>query len=292
MMKMLQKLKIALIQLSVCEEKTTNLNRVKDFVQEAVNKGAQLIALPECFNSPYGNKYFRKYAESIPGETSELMSKLAKHHKIHLVAGSIPEKYENDYYNTCLVFDTDGKLLTKFRKIHLFDIDIPGKMQFKESETLKPGYNLSTFNISNIKFGLGICYDLRFPELALLYRKHGCHLLLYPSAFSYVTGPPHWELLLRARALDNQVYCAGVSSAADNNPAGHTTFGHSLVTDPWGKVIAKTDEKESILYSEIDMDYLEEVRQQMPLSNQKRGDLYSLEYYDVADPEAPFYSIP
>ncbi|CAK9303484.1 unnamed protein product [Gordionus sp. m RMFG-2023] len=290
--KILRKLKLALIQLNISDNKLDNFKKVANYVKEAARSGSALIILPEFCCNPYSNTYYKNHGEAIPGNLFYFLSDVAKQNKVFLVAGSIPEKYNGYFYATSLAFNLNGQLLAQFRKIHLFDVNIPNKLIFNESSKIKSGNQIVTFNMYNIKIGLGRCYDLRFPEMAILYRKLGCHLLLYPSAFSYVTGPPHWELLLRARALDNQVYCAGVSSAADNNPAGHTTFGHSLVTDPWGKVIAKTDEKESILYSEIDMDYLEEVRQQMPLSNQKRGDLYSLEYYDVADPEAPFYSIP
>ncbi|NWI13184.1 NIT2 amidase, partial [Crypturellus soui] len=283
--------RLALIQLQVSTVKSDNLQRACRMVKEASAKGAKVVALPECFNSPYGTHYFKEYAEKIPGETTQKLSEVAKECNVYLVGGSIPEEDGGKLYNTCTVFGPDGAMLTKHRKIHLFDIDVPGKIQFKESETLSPGNTFSTFDTPYCRVGLGICYDMRFAELAQIYGQKGCQLLVYPGAFNLTTGPVHWELLQRARnvtdfpsplsfcehrALDNQVYVATASPARDEN-ATYVAWGHSTVVNPWGEVIAKAGTEESILYADIDLKKLAEIREQIPVLKQKRNDLYGME---------------
>ncbi|XP_069495271.1 omega-amidase NIT2 isoform X2 [Ambystoma mexicanum] len=268
--------RLALIQLFVSPVKSDNLNRACKLVREAALQGARIVTLPECFNSPYGTKFFAEYAEKIPGESSKVLSDLAKECGIYLIGGSIPEEDAGKLYNTCAVFSPDGEMLVKHRKIHLFDIDVPGKICFKESETLNPGSSFSMFDTPYCKVGVGICYDMRFPELAQIYTKKGCQLLVYPGAFNMTTGPAHWELLQRSRALDNQVYVATASPARDEN-ASYIAWGHSSVVNPWGEVIAKAGHEETVTYTDIDLQYLADVRQQIPVHNQKRSDLYSVE---------------
>ncbi|XP_064918394.1 omega-amidase NIT2 isoform X2 [Columba livia] len=161
-------------------------------------------------------------------------------------------------------------------QVHLFDINIPGKIQFKESETLSPGNSFSMFDTSYCKVGLGICYDIRFAEMAQIYGQKGCQLLIYPGAFNLTTGPAHWELLQRGRAVDNQVYVATVSPARDEK-ASYVAWGHSTVVNPWGEVIAKAGAEETVIYTDIDLKKLAEIRQQLPILSQKRGDLYAVE---------------
>ncbi|XP_076799143.1 omega-amidase NIT2 isoform X1 [Arvicanthis niloticus] len=230
----------------------------------------------ECFNSPYGTNYFPEYAEKIPGETTQKLSEVAKESSIYLIGGSIPEEDAGKLYNTCPVFGPDGNLLVKHKKIHLFDIDVPGKITFQESKTLSPGDSFSTFDTPYCRVGLGICYDMRFAELAQIYAQRGCQLLVYPGAFNLTTGPAHWELLQRARAVDNQVYVATASPARDDK-ASYVVWGHSTVVDPWGQVLTKAGTEETILYSDIDLKKLAEIRQQIPILKQKRADLYTVE---------------
>lgn len=246
-----RKFSLAVIQQFVRSDKNANLKRACELLEEAAKNGSKIASLPECFNSPYGVQHFANFAETIPdGETTTTISNMAKKLGIYIIGGSIPEKRDGKLYNTCTVFGPDGSLLTKFSKMHLFDIDIPGKITFKESSVLSAGNNFATFDTPYCKIGLGICYDLRFPELAQIYAKSGCELIVYPGAFNMTTGPLHWDLLLRSRANDNQLFIAGVAPARDVN-AGYVAWGHSSVIDPWGKVIGKLDEKEGILYTEI-----------------------------------------
>lgn len=272
---MMSKLKIALIQLAVSQCKETNVKRACKLVTEAAEKGAKLICLPECFNAPYGVQYFHQYAEVIPGNTSTSLAEAAKQNKIYLIGGSIPEKVDEKCFNTCVAYGPNGEMLAKHRKIHLFDIDVPGKITFKESDALSPGNSFTTFQMCDLTVGLGICYDLRFSLMASVYAEKGCHLLVYPGAFNMTTGPAHWELLQRARAVDNQLYVATISPARDET-ASYVAWGHSTVVNPWGTVIAKAGHEEEIVYAEIDTSYLDEVRQQIPITKQKRNDLYKV----------------
>lgn len=268
--------RLALIQLQVSSIKSDNVTRACSLIQEAAKQGAQIVSLPECFNSPYGTKYFPEYAEKIPGESTQKLSEVAKECSIYLIGGSIPEEDAGKLYNTCAVFGPDGTLLVKHRKIHLFDIDVPGKITFQESKTLSPGDSFSTFDTPYCRVGLGICYDMRFAELAQIYAQRGCQLLVYPGAFNLTTGPAHWELLQRGRAVDNQVYVATASPARDDK-ASYIAWGHSTVVNPWGEVLAKAGTEEMILYSDIDLKKLAEIRQQIPILRQKRSDLYAVE---------------
>ncbi|KAK1796659.1 hypothetical protein P4O66_009687 [Electrophorus voltai] len=272
-LKAMSKFRLALVQLRVTKSKAENLNRTQRLVQEAAGHGAKVVVLPECFNSPYGTGFFAEYAEKIPGESSQALSETAKEFEIYLIGGSIPEEDGGKLFNTCSVFGPDGKLLVKHRKIHLFDINVPGKIRFQESEILSPGNSLSMFETPYCKVGIGICYDLRFAELAQIYAKKGCQLLIYPGAFNMTTGPAHWELLQRARAVDNQVYVATASPARDET-ASYVAWGHSSVINPWGEVITKAGSDEAIVYADIDLQYLADVRQQIPVTKQKRDDLY------------------
>uniref|UniRef100_A0A6Q2ZBS6 omega-amidase n=1 Tax=Esox lucius TaxID=8010 RepID=A0A6Q2ZBS6_ESOLU len=267
--------RLAVIQLHVTKVKADNLSRARGLVKEAAREGAKIVVLPECFNSPYGSSFFPEYAEKIPGESSQVLSEVAKENRVFLVGGSLPEEDTGKLYNTCPVFGPDGGLLLKHRKIHLFDIDVPGKIRFQESETLSPGSSLSVFETPYCKVGVGICYDMRFAELAQLYTKKGCQLLVYPGAFNMTTGPAHWELLQRARALDNQVYVATASPARDE-AASYVAWGHSSVVNPWGEVLSKAGSEEAIVYADIDLEYLADVRQQIPINTQRRADLYTV----------------
>ncbi|XP_052773362.1 omega-amidase NIT2-like [Mya arenaria] len=268
--------KLALVQMAVGASKPDNLARASRLIKEAASKGANIVALPECFNSPYGTSYFPEYAEPIPGPSTDTLVKSAQENKIYLVGGSIPEKDGDKIYNTCVVFDPSGNMIGKHRKMHLFDIDVPGKIRFQESETLSPGDDFTMVDTPMCKLGIGICYDIRFAEMAQIYAKNGCKLLIYPGAFNMTTGPVHWELLQRARALDNQIFVATVSPARDEN-ASYVAWGHSTVVSPWGDVMATTEHQEDIVYVDIDFGRLDEVRSQIPITVQRRNDLYNVE---------------
>ncbi|CAL8082182.1 unnamed protein product [Orchesella dallaii] len=269
--------RLGLVQMNVTEFKNFNLTTANTLIKEAVQGGANIVALPECFNSPYGIQHFKDFAEHIPnGVSSKLMSALAADYKVYIIAGSIPERGDDGrLYNTSVTFSPTGELLGKHRKVHLFDIDVPGKIKFQESEVLEGGDNLTIIETEWCKIGVGICYDIRFPEMAQIYRQKGCDLLVYPGAFNMTTGPAHWQLLQQARAVDNQVYVATISPAR-NEKAGYVAWGHSMVVNPWGTIVVEAPEEQKVVFADIDLDYIKQVRSQIPVSTQKRTDLYQL----------------
>ncbi|XP_023296062.2 omega-amidase NIT2 [Lucilia cuprina] len=269
-------MRLALLQLKGSKDKLASLNNASSKIREAVQQHQpRLITLPECFNCPYGTKYFREYAETIPsGETSRQLSQLAKELGVYIVGGTIPEIGGNDkIYNTCTIWSPEGKLLAKHRKMHLFDIDVKGGIRFKESETLSPGQEFTIIEVDGHKIGIGICYDIRFEEMAKIYRKAGCEMLIYPAAFNMTTGPLHWELLQRSRANDNQLYVVTTSPARDET-AEYVAYGHSMVIDPWAKVLKSAKEGEETVIADIDFSVVEKVREQIPVFSQRRVELY------------------
>jgi len=208
-----------------------------------------------------------------------MLVRVAKELNIYLVGGSIPEvdNKTGKVYNCNVVVSPAGEILCKHRKVHLFDIDVPGKITFRESDTLTGGDQLTLFDTPWGRVGVGICYDIRFPQYAHLLRLAGAHLLLYPGAFNMTTGPIHWELLAKARAVDNQAFVA-VPSPARNPSAGYQAWGHSSVVDPWGKVVATTEHEEVIVYAEVDLAEVQVPRSSIPVFDQKRDDLYALKW--------------
>eukprot|EP00294_Goniomonas_avonlea_P004000 CAMPEP_0114568264 /NCGR_PEP_ID=MMETSP0114-20121206/15959_1 /TAXON_ID=31324 /ORGANISM="Goniomonas sp, Strain m" /LENGTH=269 /DNA_ID=CAMNT_0001754983 /DNA_START=132 /DNA_END=942 /DNA_ORIENTATION=+ len=257
--------KIALLQLAVGADKPANLENAAAKIKEAASNGAKVVVLPECFNCPYGNTFFPQYAEDVKSGDSPsaaMLASAAKDSKVFVVGGSIPERDGDQLFNTSLTFDPEGQCVGKHRKVHLFDIDIPGGICFKESETLTAGKDLTVIDMGFARIGVGICYDIRFPELAQIYRhKHGCDLLVYPGAFNMTTGPKHWELLQRARAVDNQLYVA-----ADPQQGIRAQATWPGATPPLL----------SIVYADVDLAAVTQVRAQVPTSLQRRTDLYDV----------------
>lgn len=271
-----QIMRLVLLQLKVGEDKSSNIQNAVDKIAQAVHEyKPRMVTLPECFNCPYGTKYFRKYSETIPdGYTSQQLSASAKAHGIYIIGGTIPELGENDrIYNTCTIWDPTGKLIAKYRKMHLFDIDIEGGIRFKESETLTAGTDFTVVDVDGHKIGVGICYDIRFEELARVYRNEGCEMIIYPGAFNMTTGPLHWELLQRSRANDNQLYVVTTSPARDEN-AEYVAWGHSTVVNPWGQILKKATHSEDLISVDIDFSIVEQVRAQIPTFKQRRLDMY------------------
>ena len=276
-----KRFRIASIQHLPTERKDQNLQRLQQLIFKAAKKGAKLIVLPEFATTlaPNTEDDFRNFAEEIPGPSTEVMSNSAKDHRVYIVGGSI---IENDpsgkLYNTCLVFDPYGRMILKYRKIHLFKIDRPGRLyDYQEYGNLKPGVDLGIFDTPLCKIGVGLCYDIRFQELAQIHCQKGCKLLLYPGAFNTVTGPAHLAVMQKARAIDHQVYVVTASPARDNSKP-YICWGYSSVIDPWGKIIAQAGEDEEVIMADIDLDFVDEVRQQIPVQRQKRNDLYSVSY--------------
>lgn len=274
-------IKIALCQMNVIDNKEENLKKAIYMIKTASEKDADLIILPEMFNCPYENEKFMEYSEDTENSyTLNLISKTASEEKKYIIAGSIPEKEATStserIYNTSFMFNPDGKIIAKHRKMHLFDIDVKGKIYFKESDTLTAGNQITIAETSFGKIGIGICYDIRFPELARLMALEGADILCYPGAFNLTTGPAHWEMLFKARACDNQVFTIGVAPALDKN-ANYNSYGHSLIINPWGEIISSASFEEELIIAEIDLNEIKKVREELPLLKNRRKDIYNLE---------------
>lgn len=298
--------RVALLQFRVTESKLTNHATARSYLDEATARGAQLCVLPEIWNGPYAVGAFGEYAEVLPGvgatleeaqsdetfsESARLLMQIAAQHGMWIVGGSVSERVsegdgEEKIYNTCLCIDPEGNVVAKHRKVHLFDIDVPGGITFKESDTLSPGETMTSFDAGEPLgvVGVGICYDIRFPEYALLLcKKHKCNILCYPGAFNLTTGPAHWELLQRGRAVDNQVYVCTASPARSPPPEEgeakyphYSAWGHSTCVNPWGEVVATIDEGEGVVVADLDMGKVAEMRSGIPILDQKRNDMYRI----------------
>ena len=263
----------AICQMQVGSDKAANLEKAAQMIKEA-SKKARLLVLPEIFNAPYQTDLLAQYAEPIPGPTTDMLAALAKELQILLVGGSIAEIDTNgNIYNSSCVFAPNGKIIGHHRKLHLFDIQIPGQIVFKESDVFTAGEELQTIEYNGLSFTVIICYDIRFPELARMAALKGAQMLVIPAAFNHTTGPAHWELLMRTRAIDNQLFVVAASPAL-NPEASYKAWGHSLVADPWGTVISEGGSGEETIYAELDWTMVDKVRRELPLLKHRRTDIY------------------
>ncbi len=267
---------LGIIQNKVVDDKKTNITAAREMILQAADRGAGVVLLPEMFNCPYSTEFFPRFAENYPGgETVSMLSEMAVAKNLYIFGGSIPEKEGSRIFNTCFVFDPEGKLLARYRKAHLFDVDFKDRLSFKESDTFGRGDMITVVETSFGKIGVGICYDIRFPELARAVALRGATLLMVPAAFNMITGPAHWEITIRMRAVDNQLYVAGAAPAR-NERASYVTYGHSMLADPWGRIIQSLDEKEGLIVAEIDLQRLACIRDELPLLKHRRADLYGI----------------
>lgn len=272
----MEKIKIAAIQMPTVADKMENVRTVKIYLEKIKDENPDFVILPEMFCCPYQTENFPIYAEKEGEPVWQQLSGYAKQYGIYLIGGSMPEKdAEGNVYNTSYIFDREGKQIGKHRKVHLFDIDVKGGQTFKESDTLTAGDSDTVFDTEFGKIGVMLCFDIRFPELSRMMVNDGAKVIFVPAAFNMTTGPAHWELSFRTRALDNQIYMVGCAPARDVS-AGYISWGHSIVTDPWGREIGMLDENEGILLAELDMDYEEQVREELPLLKSRRKDIYQL----------------
>ncbi|MCD2491117.1 carbon-nitrogen hydrolase family protein [Lacrimispora sp. NSJ-141] len=266
--------KVSMIQMRVRKTKEDSLIAAGEKIKAAARDGADFVILPEMFACPYETENFPVYAEDENGESVRRLSSAAAENHVYLIGGSLPERDDaGKIYNTSFVFDREGRIIAKHRKSHLFDIDIKGGQYFKESDTLTPGDKATVFSTEFGMMGLCICYDIRFPELFRRMVEDGANMVFCPAAFNRTTGPRHWELLFRSRAVDNQIFVAGISPAADEN-ASYIAYGHSILVSPWGEILYEAGEDESILTKTIDLTEVERVREQLPLLKHRRKEIY------------------
>jgi len=274
-MKALSSYKVGLCQFVVREGKQQNLDRARESIETAVRRGAKLVVLPEMFNCPYDTAFFADYAEGVPaGPSCRMLSEAAGDFKVHIVGGSLPERQGQRVYNTSVVFNPQGRLIARHRKIHLFDVSLK-TVRMRESDVLSPGSLVTVFPTPFGSMGLLVCYDARFPELFRLMLKKGIAAVVMPAAFSRETGSSHWHALVRARAMDNQIYMLACSPARGPS-AGYQAYGHSLVADPWGRILAEAGEREGVVIAELEKARLTDVRSRLPLLAHRRTDLYDV----------------
>ena len=266
---------MACVQMTSRSDKAANLENAERLVARAAATGADVVVLPEKWNAIGGADVLRSAAERLDdGESVEAMADWARRHAVTLVGGSITERREGQerFFNTSLVFDAEGALTAVYRKIHLFDVEVGGHV-YRESEIEQPGDEPVVADAEGWRLGLTVCYDVRFPELYRILALEGAQLVTVPAHFTLYTGKDHWELLLRARAVENQYYVAAAAQIGETMP-GKLSYGRSLIVDPWGVVCAQAPDEEGVVFAELDRARLEEIRRRLPSLASRQPDAY------------------
>jgi len=261
----------AVVQMSSGGDRAANVRRAGALVRAAAERGARLVVLPEVFAWRGTDVNDPSAAETVPGPTTATMSALARDLGIFLCMGSILEAVTGQArrYNTSCVADPSGALVATYRKMHLFDVELPGRVAVRESATRLAGDAPVVVPTALATLGCSICYDLRFPELYRRLARDGAEVLLVPSAFTRPTGAAHWDVLCRARAIENQCYLLAANQTG-RSPHGHDDHGNSMIVDPWGTVVARADDGEGIATAELDGAHLARVRQELPALAHRR----------------------
>lgn len=268
-------MKIAVVQLNSNEDKQSNVERACRLIDSAAADGARLVALPETFSFMGPNDATIASAESLDGPTISQLAEKARQHSVYILCGSIQELSDEPpkTYNTSVILNPLGEIAAKYRKIHLFDVELPGMRPIRESLVNLPGSDVVTADVDGVTVGLSICYDLRFPELYRHLMQRGAKLILIPAAFKLHTGKDHWEVLLRARAIENQCFVAAPGQFGASNPSGYS-YGRSMIIDPWGLVLAQAPDCETYVLADLDFDRLEQIRRELPALSHRRPDVY------------------
>jgi len=261
----------AVAQMASGSDRGANVRCASGLVREAAARGARLVVLPEVFAWRGPDPTDPAAAESIPGPTSDTMAALARELRVFLCMGSILEAAEGEArrYNTSCIIAPSGVIVARYRKIHLFDVALPGRVAVEESATRLAGETPVVVPTALANLGCSICYDLRFPELYRALARDGAEVLLVPSAFTFPTGAAHWEVLCRARAIENQCHLLAANQVGPS-PHGHHDYGNSMIVDPWGTVLARAGDDEGIAVAELDGAVLARVRRELPALAHRR----------------------
>lgn len=268
----------AAIQLDTKSNAEENLHNAVELIREAAERGARLIAMPETVN--YIGPDCEKFAECIPeGHTFKVFAEQAKKYRVWLHCGSIYEKNEdaNDRrpYNTTMIINSEGELAAKYRKLHPFDVSIAEGPAIRESDINCPGNQIVTVDTGEVgHLGLSVCYDMRFCELFRIMALQGAQILIIPANFTVNTGKDHWEVLLRARAIENGCYV--IAPGQIGIKPSYQAYGKTMIIDPWGNVVAMASDKTGVITAEIDLEYLRSVRSQVYTLENRRSDVYQL----------------
>lgn len=266
-------MRAAAVQLNSTNDRDRNLAAAERLVRAAAADGAALVALPEKWNLLAGGEELAAGAESLDGPSLSAARAWARELGIHLLAGSISERTEAKAFNTSVLVGPDGSDLAAYRKIHLFDVDAGG-VSYRESEHEQPGEELLTASVGGLEVGMTVCYDLRFPELYRILALRGAQLVTVPSAFTSATGRDHWEVLLRARAIEDQVFVLAPNQVG-TAPPHYDSFGHSAIVDPWGTVLAIAPEGECFVAADLDLGAQERTRASLPSLANRRPAAYT-----------------
>ncbi len=259
-------MRVALCQSNCGDDVAANEEQVFGLLEQAAAGEPDLVALPEVWPCQGSAAHVRTAAETVPGPRTHRLAEFAREHRMWIHGGSVLELDGERVYNTSVVFDRGGELVATYRKIHLFDADPPGAVPSRESFVYSAGDQVVTAESEFGRLGLSICYDVRFPELYRSLTVQGATILFVPAAFRYETGVDHWEVLLRARAIEDQAFVVAAAQWGTWGPPGRErrNFGHSLVADPWGRLVALADDGVGVTFAELDLDEIERVRSVLP----------------------------
>jgi len=264
-------MRVAVCQLNSREDRSANLAVARELLGRAAAAGADLAVLPEYVDH-LGPADTAPKPEPVDGEFGQFFADAARDLDMWILAGSFHEVGPDPQrtYNTSLVFDRGGRLAATYRKIHLYDVEIAGRVTYQESRSVAPGADVCVAEVDGVRLGLSICYDLRFPELYRQLAVTGsAEVLAVPAAFMLHTGRDHWEVLLRARAIENQCYVVAAGQIGDHEP-GRTCFGRSMIIDPWGTVVAQAPDTVGVVVADLDLDRLRQLRRELPsLANRR-----------------------
>ena len=269
----MESIKAAICQIKPGFDKEKNISHALSLIKTASQNNAKLITLPEIFYYPYELLALRQVADK-DNSTLERLQETAKKLNIFLCTGSLAVKDENGIQNTSYLIGTSGDVLLEYSKSHLFDVKFK-ELHVKESAIFTPGSDVAVVSTPVGNISINICYDIRFPELARTCTLQGTEILIVPAAFNTVTGPPHWHAIFRARAIENQIFILAASQARVEN-AQYLAYGHSMVVDPWGTILAEAGIGEEIIYAKLDSAVLTDTRKRMPLLEQRNPAVYKL----------------
>jgi predicted amidohydrolase len=258
-------MRVSAVQLTSSQDVAANLDSTERLIRQAASEGSALVALPENFSYFKVEGEISAFKTTVDGEVVARMGGLARELSVLLLLGSIPEVAEGSEktYNTSVLLGPDGSTLAVYRKIHLFDVEVPGVVELKESKAVEAGGEVVCTKSPAGFVGLSVCYDLRFPELYRRLALAGAEIITVPSAFIPHTGKDHWEVLLRARAIENQAYVVAPAQYGRHSPK-RQSYGRSMIIDPWGLVMAQAPDGEAVISADIDLDHLRTIRQNMP----------------------------
>jgi deaminated glutathione amidase len=278
---MTNRLKVSMVQMQVTNDVDVNVQKAVELIKEAAKSNPDVVVLPENFHLMGTKKDFFEKAETIDGPTISGLRKLARELGIYIVAGTLKIRVKNEekLRNSCCVINPDGEIQDVYNKIHTFNAQVGGRT-YSGSQVEEAGDKIVVTNIKGIPVGLSVCFDIRYPEMFRILALKGAKVVLVPAIFMLHTGKDHWEVLLRARAIENQVYMVAPATYGKFPPHEEWSYGRSMAIDPWGLMIAQSSDKDGVVTVDLDLDLVEDVRKRVPTLSQRRPDVYNWTEFD------------